>query len=268
MFYNDTISELDRCRVFNLYVVPALNELDNRSDAKKKIFADVTKDKSYILFTYKFSDDTFKYEGTLDFKELHDRFKKADEIGDNHFKNLTKTLNIKLNNKDNKLYICVFHYGPRESFHPSIYSFEKTIIDQWDDSLYFSPPPEESEYNQWFSNQMIKNLIDLEKLKTMKSQFDQLPRQTVPAFIWNISKDTNGKIYYVNIDNYIKACNKALVPTDMQKLIIDEHAKCNDTQRLFIVNIINYLRDYFLLIKIDQNQLTLISSPNDESLCT
>jgi hypothetical protein len=260
MFYGDTISEEDRARVFNIYVVPALDESDPVNPDKKKIFQTVTQEKSYILFTYHFSDDVFQYEDTFSLNELQNQFTSADETGPNHYQYFIKQLNISADNHENKLYICIFQYGTHEGFHPSMYSFNKTIIDEWDSSLIMDPPPEKSQYNPWFSNKIIKSMINWDQIKKMS--FDEKPKDSIPVIIITTASESPMEFYYINCDSYIKACNKALVPLDMQTLIKEEYQKGN----LLIVNVINYLRDYFLLVRIDQENLTFIPSPNDKSL--
>jgi hypothetical protein len=258
MFCNDSLSELDRARVFNRYVISMIKN--------EHLFDDVTEDKSYLLFTYKFGDDEFIYNGVFDFKQLQDQFEQADEIGENHFKFFIEQLKLTPSNEDNQIYICIFHYGPRNGFHPSIYGFEKTIIEKWDDTLMFGPPPDVSEYNPWFSNKGIKSLLNWERLGDNKAFFDDVPAQYVPVMISNQCKNEKKK-HYINIDIFLNDCKKALVPNDMQELIKCEFEKGN----LFIVNVINYLINYFLLVRVNKNDtdkytFTFISSPNDTSL--
>lgn len=254
MFYNDSISELDRCRVFNLYIVPALKD--------KTIFQNVTQEKSYILFTYQFSNDIFKYEQTLNLTDLHKQFKQADETGNDHYHSFIKQLKITPNNRNNKLYICIFQYGPRDGFHPSMYSFDQTIINEWDDAIMLGEPPKTSTYNAWFSNKIIRNMVNWDHMKTITAKFDQQSEGTVPVMIIRASNDNEIRFFHADFKEYLKECNKALVPLDMQKLITDEYLKGH----LLIINVINYLRDYFLLVKIDQDTFTFISSPNDQTL--
>jgi len=254
MFSNDSISEQDRSRVFNLYIVPALND--------KKILKNVTQEKSYILFSYRFSDDLFKYEQTLNLTELHDQFKQADETGSDHYHSFIKQLKIKPKNPHNKVYICVFQYAPCDSFHPSMYSFDQTIVDDWNDSIMMGEPPKTSNYNVWFSNKIIKSMIKWDQMKTITATFDQAPEGTVPVMIIKASNDNEMGFYHVDYEKYLKECNKALVPLDMQKLIADEYRKGH----LLIIHVINYLRDYFLLVKTEQETFTFIRSPNDPSL--
>ena len=261
MMYNDSINELDRYRVLNLYIIPALVD--------KKIFLELTEQKNIILFTYQFDNDIFNYRGIYDRKELKNQLQKAnlqeDDDGDiqefdnSHYEYFKKQFDL---TEHSKFYICVFHYAPRGSFHPSLYSFQKSAIDQWHTVLTFGQPDETSTYNRWFSNQTIKEMVNWEILGNMQSISDH----QCTVLIMDSCKDTN-QFGTIDINDYLKACQKALVPIDMQKLIEDESKKGN----LLIINVINYLRDYFLLVNVKKNTdnkhiFTFIPSPNDHSL--
>src|SRR5438874_4420483 len=110
MLYNDSLSELDRSRVFNIHIVRSLNGVDEKG--KKKIFQNVTRDKSYILFSYHFDGNLFKYKNTYNLIDLKTQFL-SEENGLDHYDSFLDQLEITPDNPDNKLYICVFHYGPR-----------------------------------------------------------------------------------------------------------------------------------------------------------
>lgn len=245
----DLLDEYDRCRVFNTYVVPALKDALNQ----------LTDTKTSILFTYDFSTDIFEFKGIYDFDGLKEEYNKVDYL--DLFTSATKQLKITKKNANKKINICVFQYAPRGSFNPSLYKFGKNILNN-DISLKPSVIPTTSSYNRWFSNDMLKSRINWEVLNI--KLFDDVGDHLVLIIFNDIKEDmTSG---YCTLDSYVKACEDAIVPTDMIDLIKEEHGKGN----LLIINVVNYLKDYFLLVhyKIDGDKVnyTFVSSPNDDSL--
>src|SRR5258708_10580019 len=88
-----------------------------------------------------------------------------------------------------------------------------------------------------------------------------LPSGSVPVFLFDMAREGAQELIYVDCDLYLAECNRALVPLDMQILIKKEYEKGN----LLIINVVNYLKDYFLLVRIIEDKFTFISSPGDNS---
>ena len=258
MIKSDILSESDRYRVFNLFVVPYLSN--------KKIFKKVTKDNSYILFNFCFDRELFKFDGVHDLETIHDLFKKADATGSDHYVRIEKQLGLNSENINDKLYVCVFHYAPRHDFNPSVYSFEKSIMSEWNDSVQYDTEVGKSVYNEFFSNRAIKEMIDWKILKKNISFFLDVPPLQIPIMMVNLCKEEE-YMCHIDTNKFFMLCGKALVPTDMQKLVESEHNRKN----CFLVQVINYLQYYFLIVRMNKNsndtyEFEFVSSPNDHSL--
>lgn len=248
---SDLLDEHDRCRVFNTYVIPAL----------KDTFDQLTDTKTSILFTYDFSTDIFEFKGIYDFNALKEEYTTVG-YGD-LFTSAIKQLRITEKNAHNNINICVFQYAPQGSFNPSLYKFGKNICEHIND-IALKPEiiPSTSSYNRWFSNEMIKSRLNWDVLPV--KLFDNVGDGLL-LILFNDIKDER-QSGTCSLDSYIKACENALVPTDMIDLIKVEYKKGN----LLIINVVNYLKDYFLLVhyNIDGDKVTytFVSSPNDDSL--
>lgn len=253
MLIGDFVNVDDRCRVFNTFVIGAL--------ADGTIFKKITKTKNIILFVYKFSTNDFTSHGVIKLSELKKKYKSADESGVNHFKNIDK----QVFEDKSKFHIFVFHYGIGDGFHPSMYHFYQDDIQYWDAKVMIGKPPKISDFNLWFSNKILKSMIEWNNIN-WKNIFDHT-KDEIPVLTYEKIKSKKLKLYSQKLDDYIFDCQCALVPLDMQELIKTE-AKSG---HLVIFNVINYLRDYFLLIQVakeedDTYTLTFVSSPNDTSL--
>jgi len=263
MFSNDVPTEIQRCRVFNIYVIPTLQE-------NKAIFDEINKNKNHILFTYDFRKDKFDYNGVFDLKDLHNKFIEADEdIGISHYKSLTQQLSARENDGDTNFYIAIFHYGAKGYFHPSLYKYEIDDIKIWEYVEMMGEPEEHVQFNPWFSNKILKHSLDWDKMGELVNLFDSVPEDSIAVMTIDNCREKN-KMYYYDFKKYLDACNKALVPLDMQQLMKDEYEK---GKNLMILNMINYLEDYFLLARVnkqpitgDKYTFTFISSPGDTSL--
>jgi hypothetical protein len=255
MFNSDNLSEIDKYRVFNMYVVPAI--------ASENLLNQITQTKCYILFTYKFADDTFVTDGIFNLKDLRDKFMKVDGL--DSYDSLTTQLNVTPKNPENNIFICVFQYAPRNSFHPSMYRFDKSFKNTFKADMYNDIALKTSVYNKCFSNKFIKGLIDWNNICASKSFFDEVPANYVIVTKFDMINDTE-KSFYINFDDYYMAVRQSLVPVDMRKLIKREYKKGN----LYIIEVTNYLTDYFLLVHVDKSKdtysFTFIPSPNDSSM--
>jgi len=262
MFSNDNLSEIDKYCVFNTYIVPAL--------VTGESFKQITQTNRYILFTYKFSTDAFTTEGVFDLDGLRKKFEEANGL--DNFNVLTAQLGITSGggiinaNKKNNIYICVFQYAPRNSFHPSMYQFESTFPTTCKSDLYCDIAPTTSVYNRWFSNKYVKSLIEWDSIGTQTKFFDEVPENYILVTIINMCADTE-KMLYKNFDDYYMDMCKALVPVDMRDLIKSEYAKGS----MYLINVVNYLNNYFLIAHVnksskDKYTFTFVSSPNDYSL--
>jgi hypothetical protein len=261
-FSNDVPSILQRCRVFNLYIVPKLKN-------DKNILGGISVNQNHILFTYDFRTDKFTYDGLYSLEDVREKYLKVDDTGKSHYKNLASQLNPVENDGDSYFYISIFHFGAKGYFHPSLYKHPLEDVSLWNEEniLIMGDSPEHSEYNQWFSNNILKSHLDWEKMKGLKDVFDNIPDGEILLYTVNNNRD-EVDMYYYKFEDYIKNCDAALVPLDMMQLFKDEYAKGNN---ILVMNMINYLHDYFLLVRLNKLEdgnyvFNFISSPRDTSL--
>jgi hypothetical protein len=242
MFSNDAPSEMQRCRVFNTYVIPTLK-------VNKTVSTELTKEENHILFVYDFRTDECEYEGVFNFSDVRNKYIEADKNGGiNHFKNLAKQLKAKDNDGDTNFYINVFHYGAKGYFHPSMYKYYVEDIEIWDQIEMMGEPEETTEPNPWFSN--IKDMFNWELIGTKTEILTNIPDGDVVIIMQNNCKDKGNGLYLCNFESYMNVCKQTLVPLDMQAQIKSEYEK---GKNLLIVNIINYLDPYFLLARINND---------------
>src|SRR4029079_19732681 len=165
MYYNDSLDDSDRCRVFNMYVAPALKN--------GELFKQMTKTKTTILFSYDFSSDVFELKGIYSFDGLRKMYIK--EGYENLFISATNQLNMTKTNAIKSINICIFQYAPRGSFAPSLYKFDKNIKEtDINDTIMRPTIPPTTVYNEWFSNKNLKSLINWDILTIKEDVGDDL----------------------------------------------------------------------------------------------
>lgn len=253
---HDSVNDVDRCRVFNTCIIPALRD--------GRIFDYVLGNRTCVLFKYDFSTDAFEFKGIFNFKGLKHQFKKYDKKP--MFKTLIKQLKITKKNIGDHLYICMFNYSPTGVFCPSLYKFTKETMINFNIDMRPSKELTTTAHNDQFTNKVLKQMIEWDELAYNTDVLDNITNNDLILIIFNKNNNSH-KRGTCDIHSYMKSCHHLVIATDMLKLIELEHKKGN----LIIITVMNYLYSYFLLvhyIKIAPYKygFLFISSPNDNSL--
>jgi len=241
----------DRYRVFNLRIAPVLKDTYNR----------ISNNEECILFVYKYKNNELMSIIVLNLQELKDIFlEENNEIGEDIFE--SSLAQIKKHNKENDIYICVFHYDPRDNWCPSIYSFARKDILTSDDIIMGEAPllmKEES--SDWFSDKILLSMFNCVKNNALSEIIEKNPGKVIV-----LTRDEIMDKWYSSsgtLDYYMDRWNKSLVSRERQEFI-KEKVKMNN---VIIFNVINYLRSYFLLFEYnDKYEFKMIPTPGDTSL--
>lgn len=238
-----SLSVEDRNRVVNNYVIPTMCKDNIGINCKK-----------FSIHEYHYSTDSCNSIDDCDFTEAKKIIDEYDESC--CFESLLFMLDYEKNKQSTK-YVVVIIFDPKENFNLSIYDFPIDYI--FGESSYLKNTITETTYNPCYSNKILKSYLSWEHLADIGDKLN-LADHVYVYTLNEITKITNSG--FVKFNEYMTLCDRTLVPLDMQGLIKAEYK----TGNLFILNIINYLKDYFLLVRIKDKKITFISSPNDKSL--
>ena len=276
---NDTLDEISRYRVFNIFLVPWLNR------NKEELLSKIHTKQMYICF-FDFSHPNsirapVKVESIETMREVWQMYfkrpkimKKGDsaddedeEISEDEKEFAGKMFDSmrKQQNLDNKnLFISVIHYAPRGSFCPSIYCFSEEYLTKNTDFFvdYLEVP---YKYNCWFNDKVLFSQFSLLNLKSVQDFYEQ-KKEKVPYIQWNLNIDDTkeGLHFYYNTTQDFEDDFKTTLTPD----VIQAHIRANLKKPILVFCVMNYLAPYYLVLEWDSSNRKFISikTPNDPSL--
>lgn len=208
------------------------------------LFSYISKQTRCIVFTYRFIKDNFVVNGVCSFRRLKRELNKIGKLEFYH--NFCNKFQVFIPESKKKIYICVLNYQFDNSCFPKIYQFGKSFKMRFDINFMMGSPDDFTVFNEQYSNGIIKDIVNWSVL--LNRIVDNLPlNNNLYVLLINVNKNRSD-YSAINLDQYIHVLESSLIANDAIELIECEHAK----QDLIIVNVVNNLKDYFLLAHHDK----------------
>ena len=249
----DIVSADDRDRVFNTYILLALETFKSLDSSKQLV----------LLVSYDFSDGGVKYHHLASLDKLREAYTKQNsEDGGRVFDEQFACME-----PDNGVIISVFHFAPRGAWCPSLYGCKS--LDKLEEMSMKGKCPETRPINHWFNDSILYARFNpgyathlftkhLEKMKEIEDG-------SIAVLVCNdITEECT--LTFPTLRSYLNDCKRVLVSKETMAFIRAKYIP----KKMLIFNVINYLIDYFLVMEftITLNRATIkyFSSPRDTSL--
>ncbi len=259
----DIVDEASRNRVFNLYVVQYLTNEKNAA-----IWPEVKPGNNCFHFKYSFRTNKFEFVRLGSQAKLRDSYLKY-ECGLETFESVGHIFEVEEPAK--MVFISVFNFSCRDdNWCPSLWAVPRDELLKESLKCMVGESPPTFKVNPWFSNDILKSMFRWENIVT-KNIISQLDQKSAALYIESNEQSESYSKYVLPpncVELYHSGLERALLPFDMIQLIKDEFVK---DRRLIIIEVVNYMKSYFLLIHyaLDDSgkvSLTFIPSPGDDSL--
>lgn len=247
----NVLSLSDKARVFNMRVLPLLLKSLHKINGNDK----------YIMFKYKFKTDMIAisspvsvdiFKGTFNYKHNMDR---------NVYERLMENVH-----PDSEVIIGIFYHSVDGTFDSSIYGFKRRGLSR----ITMGTPEKKATLHPSINNGLLRRLVNWDRI------VDIIIGQQEDGFdVIYITTDPNNEYIQINGVNSIGLAEVlklkfkiGLVDLETRRFIRDNARRYN--YKIIILNLINLLTDYFLVIKYelvdDKCILSFIPSPADDTL--
>ena len=241
---NDNIPIIDRYRVYNSIILPYLADVVSKCHSEQCIG---------VFTTFDFRTEQL---GRFDFVKTIEDYKAT------HLATMSDSQphdELLATRGPSDVVLMVAFYGPQGTQSTSTFILDPSHVDRRIEA--------ETEYrfNPWFSDKVLDAMFRQLTTDRIVQAIETITPGKVVVLIRNeITRTLTGGA--MSLDTYLDACRMALVP----QTTID-HLETSRDQPILIFNIMNYLVDYFLLVRYTKSDdgtysFTSISTPGDTTL--